>query len=296
MLQEVGFSPPPAIQTGLVVERVRTIREEIARLEGARRPQEERPLSTGCDALDRFLPARGFRRGTLVEWISSGDGDGVETLALLAARQACRDGGVMVVLDAAREFYSPAAARWGIPLEQLLLVQVSQASDYLWALDQSLRSPGVAVVLAWLGSSQHVGWGFPINTKTFRRLQLAAEAGGGLGLLIRPREALQEPSWADVRLAVEPLPSAGDRSIFRPQDVPVEKPSSRKHAPVSFPAPPVGRRLSIQVLSSRAGGSGGRLEVEIDESARTVHLASPLADPTLGRPATADPLSPEDRS
>lgn len=266
-LQEVGRWPPLAIQAQPAVERVRAIRERIARIEGARRPQEERPLSTGCDALDRILPARGFRRGTLVEWISSRDGDGAETLALLAARQACREGGVLVVLDADREscFYPPAAVRWGIPLEQLLLVQVAQASDYLWALDQSLRSPGVAAVLTRIGFSQHGSWGFHLNTKAFRRLQLAAEAGGGLGLLVRPSEALQEPSWADVRLAVEPLPAAG-------------------------------RRLSIQVLACRTGGSGGRVEVKIDESARTVHLASPMVDPTFVRSAAACSLSPEDRS
>jgi len=40
-----------------------------------------------------------------------------------------------------------------------------------------------------------------------RRLQLAAEQGGGLGLLIRPEAVRHQPSWADVRLLVEPLPT-----------------------------------------------------------------------------------------
>jgi hypothetical protein len=38
----------------------------------------------------------------------------------------------------------------------------------------------------------------------FRRWQLAAERGGSVGLLMRPSTARAAPSWADVRIAVEP--------------------------------------------------------------------------------------------
>jgi hypothetical protein len=40
-----------------------------------------------------------------------------------------------------------------------------------------------------------------------RRWQLAAAASGAVGLFVRPRTALGEPSWAEARIAV--MPQAG---------------------------------------------------------------------------------------
>src|SRR5919199_501595 len=47
----------------------------------------------------------------------------------------------------------------------------------LWAWEESLRAPGVAVTFGRLGA---------VTDRVVRRLQLAVEAGGGLGFLVRP--------------------------------------------------------------------------------------------------------------
>ena len=227
--------------------RVETLRQEIDRLEGGRRQDQSAPLPSGCEGLDRLLPDRGFRRGTLVEWLAVGTGSGGESLALFAARQACCQGGVLVVLDQAREFYAPAAVRLGIEWDKLIVVQAANAADNLWALDQALRCPAVAAAVAWPKR---------LDGRTFRRLQLAAEQGGSLGLFVRPETVRHEPSWAGVRLWVEPLPTA---------------------------APAAGRRLKIQLLHSRGGANGGSVEVEIDDETSTLRLAPRLADSTARR-------------
>lgn len=220
---------------------IEALRQQIARLEGARRPRDEAPTSSGCRALDRLLPDRGFRPGSLVEWLVGGEGAGAETLALGVAAQACAEGGALVVLDRRREFYPPAATRLGIALEQMIVVVAPGEADGAWALNQALRCPAVAAVLAWPER---------LDGRTFRRLQLAAEQGGGLGLLVRPEHARAEPSWADVRLLVEPLPSGG---------------KARR------------RRLRVCVLRCRGGTSGGSVELEIGDETRTVHPAARLA-------------------
>src|SRR5438094_4205579 len=76
-----------------------TLRREVAKLEGTQPTAEDRPISTGSSALDRLLPAGGLRRGTLVEYLSSAPGSGAGTLALSAAREACREGRALIVLD-----------------------------------------------------------------------------------------------------------------------------------------------------------------------------------------------------
>jgi len=227
-------------------QRIDRLRRAIARLENGRRAGDSELVSSGCEGLDRLLPDRGFRYGTLVEWLVSGQGSGGETLALIAARQACRQGGSVVVLDESHEFYPPAAVYLGIALDKLIVVQAANAADNLWALDQILRCPGVAAALAWPQK---------LDGRSFRRLQLAAEQGGGLGLLIRPESVRHEPSWADVRLLVAPLPMTT---------------ASRC----------AGRRLRIELLHGRGGARGRSAEVGIDNETHPMHLASPLVDST----------------
>src|SRR5437868_3154844 len=70
---------------------------------------EER-ISSGYPDLDQRLLGGGFRRGSLVEWLSAGSGSGAGSLALAAAREACRNGRPLVIIDPRNLFYPPAAA------------------------------------------------------------------------------------------------------------------------------------------------------------------------------------------
>ena len=209
------------------------------------------PSSSGLRIIDKLLPGQGFRRGTLAEWLACGAGSGAQSLALLTAREACREGGALVVFDRTGEFYPPAAVRLGIDPQEMIVVQAASLADNLWALDQVLRCPAVAAALAWPAE---------LDGRTFRRLQLAAEQGGGLGLFVRPERVRHEPSWAEARLVVEPLPAAA-------ADAP--------------------RRLKVQLLRCRGGASGGSVEVELDDETHPLYPASrqyPTSRPA--RPAT----------
>jgi len=264
-----------AIEAGSAEALLHALRQRIGKIEEGKRPREDAVLSSGCRALDRLLPERGFRRGTLVEWLSSGLASGAETLALIAAREACGKSGVLVVFDQDRQFYSPSAVRLGIDPCDLIVVQAANRADNIWAMDQTLRCPGVAVVLAWpdgvtrpnlithndLETSAHgerESRPKTLKGHDFRRFQLAAEEGGGLGLLVRPQDVQHEPSWADVRLLVEPLPM-----------------SASGHA----------RRMRIRVLRCRGGIGGRAVEVEINDETHIVHSVSRLARDAVGRRA-----------
>lgn len=243
--------PPRArvLQNAAPRELIQALRDRIASLEGARRPGEGRPISSGCEGLDQLLPGRGFPRGTLVEWLTSGEGSGAESLVFAAAREAWREGGAVVVCDQAKRFYPPAAVRLGIDPVGMIVVHAASEADNLWALDQALRCPAVAAAVAWPEK---------LDSRTFRRLQLAAEQGGGLGLLVRPARARSEPSWAEVRLAIEPMPTADP------------------HGP---------RRIRIQLLRCRGGPSGTVAEVEFEHETHRLHCDSAGASPPAYRRA-----------
>jgi protein ImuA len=131
---------------------------------------------------------------------------------MIAAREACRDGRVLVVVDGARRFYPPAAATYGIGWENLIVVRPQKQKDYEWALNQSLHCPAVSAVVCWPEE---------LGSRAYRRLQLAAETGGSLGLLIRPEGAVNKPSCSvelelddethTLHLAPELAPATADR-------------------------------------------------------------------------------------
>jgi protein ImuA len=256
------------------------LRERIARLEGTRR-RDHRFITSGCAALDQMLSGKrqdaasteerdavfteeedaastgGFRRGSLVEWLFEGEASGAGTLALLAARAASDDGRLLVVMDSRGDFFPPAAIRLGIAIEQLIVVRPQNAADHDWAMDQVLRSPVVAAVLAWPET---------LVQRTFRRWQLAAEEGGTLGLLLRPASARCEPSWADVRLLVEPVSSRHAPSA-------VTSNGTRSMPATSMPATRVfaTRRLRITLLRCRGTADGSMVDVELDDETYRMH-------------------------
>jgi hypothetical protein len=222
---------------------VAQLQESLERFSRARRGGAD-PVSTGCAEMDRSLPRGGLSRGTLVEWLSPGAGSGAGSLALAVAREACRDGGPVVVIDRTKSFYPPAAARAGIDLARLIVVRPENAADEQWALDQSLRSPGVAAVWCRLEKCP---------PRLGRRLQLAAESGGNLGLLNRPAVARGDPSWAEVRFLVTPLVATA------------------------------GRRLRVELLRLRGNAGGRTWDLELDDETGIVRLAPAVAAPAVVR-------------
>lgn len=208
------------------------LREQLQRFEACRPLRDTDPISSGCQGFDQLLPVGGIARGCLIECLGDGlHAGGSGALAMLLARQAAAEGGAIVVLDPRDWFYPPAAAVWGVDLETLVVVRAQGARDQLWAVDQALRCPAVAAV--WAPLEQ-------LDERDFRRLQLAAEAGGAVGLLIRLHAVRYRPSWSDIQLMIHP------------------------HA-MEVESLCAGRRLRIQVTRCRGGPGGGSIEVEIDE-------------------------------
>jgi hypothetical protein len=175
-----------------VAELLENLRSNIREMSGLRAFHErEDGLSTGFRDFDRLLVDGGLRKGTLAEW----RGEGAYALAVAVAAHRIRSEGTVVVIDEGSDFYPVAAAQIGLPLERVILVRTSEPRAALWAWEESLRSPGIAVTLGKIAAQAD---------KVVRRLQLAVEAGGGLGFLIRPTEFAG--IGVGTRICVEPLP------------------------------------------------------------------------------------------
>jgi protein ImuA len=174
---------------------------------------------------------------------------------LAVAANRLRAGGACVVVDRG-DFYPPAAAHAGIPLERMVLVRPSDDREAWWAWEQSLRCSGVAVTLGVVDA---------LDDRAFRRLQLAVETGGGLGFLLRSERWRASPSWASARLWVTALPSRG--TLYSP-----------------------GWRWRVERLPAR-GRAGATAELEWDGETNPLPLVPSLARSALARRSTSASLS-----
>ena len=154
-----------------------------------------RPVwSTGKSALDARLPGGGWPTASLIEVLLDDTGFGEVQLflpALVECQRRTGDASWLVWIAPPHEPYAPALEQQGIELGRLLVVRPASATEALWAAEQALGSGVCAAVLLWLKGT---------DDRWLRRLKLAAEAGGALGVLFRPERHRFESSPAILRL------------------------------------------------------------------------------------------------
>lgn len=166
----------------------------------AGRPAHARAvLPTGHAALDALLADGGWPRGALSELLlpNGGPGHGVGELPLLQPALAAQvaAGGCVVLVSPP---FLPCLAGWqaaGVPASRLLLLTPPDARSWLWSAEQAARTPGCSV-LAWPPRRPAPG------LRELRRLQLAAQQGNGLVVLLRDAAGAPQSSPAALRLAL----------------------------------------------------------------------------------------------
>ncbi len=186
-------------------------------------------------------------------------GEGLISLPLPPSGGEGRGEGGMVLWCLPRpDLYGPGLAAHGLDPGRILLVRTVRDAEILWAMEEGLRTPGLAAVVGEVGALPAVA---------SRRLQLAAERFGITALLLRrwrnggqaARERTQ-PNAATTRWRISALPSRPARD-----------------------EPGVGRpRWRVELLRCR-GGEPACWEMEVPDATNPISLATALAD----RPAEA---------
>lgn len=152
------------------------LRDRIRRLEnGAAHNWPILPF--GIEEIDRRLPGGGLALGCLHEIAGGGSGaiDGAAAAAFAAGIAARTDGQVMWCLTKA-DLFPPGIADAGLGPDRLLRVVVDDDKALLFSMEEGLRHGSVAAV---------VGEVTRLDMTASRRLQLAAEAAGTLGIALR---------------------------------------------------------------------------------------------------------------
>jgi cell division inhibitor SulA/protein ImuA len=154
-------------------------------------------IATGHAELDAALPGGGWPCGAITELMPETAGIGELSLVLPALAQLARAGKYLAWIAPPYVPYPQALVQRGLALEQLLLIRTADTTATLWAAEQLLRCTHIGAVLAWPAA---------LDDRQVRRLQLAAEAGGGCGLIYRPGSAAAASSPAALRLRLQAAP------------------------------------------------------------------------------------------
>jgi protein ImuA len=184
------------------------LRAQIGAVQARGAPEQSR-LSLGDPTLDALLPGGGLAFGGLhaAHPETPGDQPAAAGLVLGVAAQALavRAGALIWVrARAAFDFgapYAPGLASFGLDCARVVLVGARTLAEALWATEEALRSAGAAAVLLEPGRT--------IAPTPARRLHLAAQAGGAIGLVLGPCGAGSGlASAARTCWAVRAMPSA----------------------------------------------------------------------------------------
>ncbi len=225
--------------------------ERISHLEGglSRRKQT---LPFGVPEIDDHLPDGGLSFGALHEFAGGGAGtvDGAAA-ALFAAGIAARTKGKVIWCLTRPDLFLPALAQAGLHPDRVIFVEADREEDVLASMEEALSFGGLGAVVAELVR-------LPMTAS--RRLQLAAEKTGAMGLVVRRWRRQTEasdfgqPTASSTRWRVSVLPSE------------------------ELPVPGVGRARWFLELMRVKAGECAEFEVGACDAAGFINLSAGFAD------------------
>ena len=232
------------------------LREQIRRIEAGDRVFRGF-LPFGVSEIDDRLPGGGLALGALHE-VAGGASGAIHgaAAALFTAGVLARTHGQILWCVSRRDLFAPALAQAGLHPDRVIYAEAGSDTAILACFEEGLRHGGLAGVVAEVAK---------LGMTPSRRLQLAAEATGTVGIAIRrwrrQTEAADfgQPTASTTRWRVTALPAS------------------------PLPVPGVGRpRWQVELIRARAGESAD-FEVEACDEEGRISVPAKLAH----RPAAA---------
>ena len=179
------------------IERIAVLRAAVRAIEAGGVGEGRAFLPFGLAALDGRLEGGGLAEAALHE-IAGALGNASDDAAAclfaagiaarcaagagIAARAAAMNGTVLWAMGR-RDLFAPGLAQAGLAHERLIYAECGRDEDVLAVMEEGLRHGGLAAVVGEVGRA-------PMAAT--RRLQLAAEQGGAMALMLRRRRRYGE--------------------------------------------------------------------------------------------------------
>jgi protein ImuA len=185
-------------------ERLAALRAEVRAIESAGAAGARACLPFGIDVIDVRLAGGGLACAALHEISGARPGladDAAATLFL--AGIAARSEGTVLWALGRRDLFAPGLAQAGLTPDRVIYAECRRDEEVLAVMEEGLRHGGLAAMVGEIGR---------VAMASTRRLQLAAEEGGTIALMLKRwrkagEDPLQVPSAAVTRWRIACAPS-----------------------------------------------------------------------------------------
>jgi len=208
-------------------ELIDKLREDILIWQGFKPPGAGSAQPIGLGAIESAFPNGVFPKKAIHEFITLAPEHSAATdgfigglLSILMENEAA-----CVWVSTSRKLFPGSLCLFNVDPERIIFIDVSSEKDVLWIMEEALKCPGLAAVVAELNE---------VSLIESRRLQLAVEQSGITGFILRK----------DARKSVSTVATA------RWKITPVASEMEDKMPGVGFP------RWNIELLKVRNGNPG----------------------------------------
>jgi protein ImuA len=250
--------------TRVPIPALQALRARLQALDGGAR-RRRAVLPFGVPAIDGRLPDGGLALGALHEVAGGGNGAVDGAAALFAAGIAARTRGRVLWCVTRQDLFAPAIAQAGLAPDRVIYVEAGDEKTVLACCEEGLREhSGLGAVIGEVAR---------LSMTASRRLQLAAEGSGAIGIAIRRlpafhrtwRKSADAKPWRDSAAGDFALPTA---AVTR------WRVSALPSAPL--PVAGVGRaRWRLELIRCR-GGEGAQFDVEACDAQGRLALPADL--------------------
>ncbi len=162
----------------LTAEIRKKLEQDILALGGFRHTVKEGVRRPDLGLINQAFPGGAFPVGAVHELLPESPEQVAASQGFLAALlpELVGTEGLVCWICAQRQVYPPALAQFGLPADRVIFLELTRPVDRLWALEEMLRCASVAAVVADVEAVSFV---------QSRRFQLAVEASGATGFLLR---------------------------------------------------------------------------------------------------------------
>jgi protein ImuA len=236
---------------------------------GAGEGQDRPVLPFGVEAIDAQLPGGGLALGCLHEVSGGGCEIDYAAAGLFVAGVTARLQGMVLWVIGQPDLFAPGLAAAGLHPERLIIAEAGRAAaggSVLLVMEEGLRHRGLAAVVGEVHGR--------LGLTASRRLQLAAEAGGVTGFVLR-RTSLSRVPLKRTQHPDDPAPAEPIAAATRWRISPLPSAPPIPHAPE---VPGLGRaRWRVELLRCRSGTPSTWI-MEACDAAGRLGMAEPVPD------------------
>lgn len=182
------------------IDLIGKLQQQILSLQGLHKLKQNQFSPTGLDIFEQAFPQKTFPTAAVHEFISITAEDAAATSGFIAAmtNSLLQASGLCAWISSRRSIYPPSLQAFGIAPERIIFIDVAQAKNRLWAIEEALKCENLTAVIG------------EINELTFtesRRLQLAVERSRVTGFIHRYKPKSENTVACVSRWKIQSLPS-----------------------------------------------------------------------------------------